>query len=209
VKPVIAVDIDEVLMPHFVDLKNYYNRTYGTKLTMAHNHSRDHDIWGAHSYGEVMVRLEKFFATGALEHSLPFASAAPAIKTLGDTYNLYVITSRPHSLHATTRKWLEDHFADLFTGVYFADYGATSTGSAKVKAAAISELNANFLIDDNPDDLTAAADLGIRGVLFGKYPWNRGYRLPQDTFQAKNWPEVVAFFGKLAQASPPLSQVID
>ncbi|HET7827468.1 MAG TPA: hypothetical protein VFK97_01205, partial [Candidatus Saccharimonadales bacterium] len=62
-KPTIAVDIDEVLAPHFQGLIDWYNAEHNTRLTLEHNHPNDPRPWGTSDYNEAIRRVQKYFDT--------------------------------------------------------------------------------------------------------------------------------------------------
>ncbi|HET9722013.1 MAG TPA: hypothetical protein VFP32_03220, partial [Candidatus Saccharimonadales bacterium] len=65
-KTIIAVDIDDVLVPHAENLITWYNQKYGTKLTLAHNHSQDPKPWGAKTVEEAIKRVHEYIHSDAL-----------------------------------------------------------------------------------------------------------------------------------------------
>jgi uncharacterized HAD superfamily protein len=194
-KPIIAVDIDEVLMPHFQDLINYYNRLYGTRLTLADNHPKDTKGWGTDSREEAIKRVQKFFETDEFKNSQPFEEAMESIKKLAERFTLVIVTSRDGIIEETTRNWLDKHFPQLFhdahfTGLYSLD------GGAKSKAGVAKEIKADYMIDDSFDHISQAAEHGIKGLLFGEYPWNNYQELPNNVVRVKDWHEVLEYFNE-------------
>src|SRR5579872_2112511 len=93
-KPTIAVDIDEVLMPHFQSLIDWYNGQYGTSLTLAHNHPTDPRPWGTKDISVAVKRVHAFFDTPEFLNSEPYGDSIEVLNKLGKTYELVVITSR-------------------------------------------------------------------------------------------------------------------
>jgi hypothetical protein len=49
-------------------------------------------------------------------------------------------------------------------------------------------------IDDQPKHCVAAADIGIKALLFGEYSWNRTDTLPVGVARVKDWVAVLQYF---------------
>lgn len=192
-KPMIAVDIDEVLTPHFQDLINWYNLQYGTKLTLTDNHPTDTSNWGTETIIEAVKRVQKFFETEAFKNSQPFAEAKNAVKLLSKNYEMVIITSRDTIIEKLTRDWLDHHFPELFRDAHFAAMYSLDN-KARPKAVIAKDIGVEFMIDDSLEHITNAAKLGITGLLFGNYPWNQTDRLPGGVTRVKNWQEVLDYF---------------
>jgi len=192
-KPIIAVDIDEVLMPHFQDLADYYNRLYGTQLTLADNHPKDTKNWGTDSFEVAVRRVQKFFETDEFKNSQPFEEAKEATRLLAEHYTLVVITSRDTLIEEVTRDWLNRHFAELFQDAHFTSL-YNLEGKSTSKAAVSQAIKADYLIDDGFDHILEASRIGVRGLLFGDYPWNGHQELPPGVVRVKDWDAVLAYF---------------
>ena len=192
-KPVIAVDIDEVLLPHFQDLITWYNKKHGTRLTLDHNHPTDPRPWGTDSVPEAVRRVQQFFETPIFKNAQPFADAVAVLKHLSQTYTLVVVSSRDVIIEQSTRKWLDTHFAGLFTDAQFtARYSLE--GKSRSKVAVSQLLRAKYLIDDELTVASEAAKVGIRVLLFGSYPWNQADTLPGGVRRCVDWLAVQEYF---------------
>ena len=189
----IAIDIDEVLLPHFQDVITYYNNMYGTKLTLADNHAGVIANWNAESREEAIRRVQKFFDTDDFKNSKPFEEAKEAVKILSTGYRLIVVTGRDTIVRETTNNWLNQHFKDLFDEVHFTNMYSLD-GNARTKLSVCKNAGVNWLIDDSYDHIAEAASGGIGGILFGEYPWNVNRSLPDNVARAKNWQAVLEHF---------------
>lgn len=192
-KPTIAVDIDEVLMPHFQSLIDWYNPKYGTQLTLGHNHPSDPRPWGTPDYSEAVKRVHGFFDTPNFLNSRPFKEAIGAINTLSKNYKMVVVTGRDTIIEDVTMGWLDKHFGELFAEAHFtARYSLD--GSSRTKTDVCVAAGADYLIEDTIQDATQAAKAGIKAILFGNYPWNKTNKLPEGVIRLKNWQEVLEYF---------------
>jgi uncharacterized HAD superfamily protein len=192
-KPIIAVDIDEVLMPHFQDLADWYNKNYGTKLTLANNHPKNTEGWGTDSFEEAVRRVQKFLVSDTFKKSKPFEEAKDAIRQLAQKYKLVVITSRDDLVRETTHRWLTTHFENLFEETHFTAMYSLK-GGARHKADIAKEMGVDYLIDDSLEHIEKAIEAGITGLLFGDYPWQRKELIPTRAVRVKNWQEVLEYF---------------
>ncbi|OGL36812.1 hypothetical protein A3E49_02105 [Candidatus Saccharibacteria bacterium RIFCSPHIGHO2_12_FULL_49_19] len=192
-KKTIAVDIDEVLMPHFQDLIDWYNKQYGTELTALDNHPTDPRPWGTDSFEEAIRRVHRFFDTQTFKNSMPFSEAKQAVLELSRNYKMIVITARDTILERATKDWLDEHFKELFTATHFtARYNLE--GEIQTKASVALANKTDYLIDDALDHCEDAAKVGIKALLFGEYPWNQSDKLPKGVVRVKNWQEVLDYF---------------
>ncbi|HSW78446.1 MAG TPA: hypothetical protein VLF88_00290 [Candidatus Babeliales bacterium] len=197
-KPIIAVDIDEVLTPHFQDLIDWYNKQYGTRLTLANNHPKTPEGWGTESIEEAVKRVQEFFDTEQFRQSEPFNEAKNAAKQLSQKYDLVIITARDTIVEKITRDWISKHFPELFSDVHFAAMYSLDN-RAKPKSEIAKMIGVDYLIDDSLEHITSSAAEGIKGLLFGEYPWNQVGELPEGVTRVKDWPEILEYFDGQAQ----------
>lgn len=192
-KPIIAVDIDEVLTPHFQDLIYWYNNQYGTKLTLANNHPKTVEGWGTNTIEEAVKRVHKFFETESFKNSQPFEEAVSATKRISEHYEMVIVTSRDTLVEQITREWLNDYFPKLFQEVHFTAFYSLN-GKARSKASVAKDAGVSYMIDDSLDHIIAAAEMGIKGLLFGNYPWNQAETLPIGVARVKDWQGILEYF---------------
>jgi 5'(3')-deoxyribonucleotidase len=189
-KPVIAVDIDEVLSPLHDLVFAHHNEVYGTNFPL-------HDTGGSYfidkytgePYEVTMEKLKKFIDTEAFQNLEPLDGAVEAIKKVASKYDIIVITSRQDFYFEITHKWLEQHFPQTFKSVHFTEYGAADVKISKSDLCL--KLGARYLIDDNLEFTLQAAAAGIKVLLFGDYPWNQANELPGGVIRVKDWNEVL------------------
>lgn len=196
-KPVVAVDIDDVLVPHFVPLIAWYNQEYGTKLTAA-DHSpvgtpEELQAWKAASYQQAVRQVHRFFDTSTFLQAEPLPGAAEVLQRLRERYELVVVTSRDTIIETQTRDWLEKYFAGLFADVHFtARYSLEGKSRSKIEVC--QSVAAAYLIDDILSSTLQAAEAGMAGVLFGRYAWNRTDQLPRGITRCQDWRAVEEYF---------------
>lgn len=192
-KSVIAVDIDEVLLPLYPLLFRWYNREYGTRLTLADNESKDLALWGTQTEEEAIRRVHRFFDTAIFRNAQPFREAKHAIRHLSERFTIVAITARDTLIEEVTREWLDEHFSELIHEAHFtAKYSLE--GGARKKIDVCREVGATHLVDDNLQNCLEVAESGLQAVLFGEYPWNVAPSLPKRVIRCKEWAEVVEYF---------------
>jgi len=192
-KLVIAVDIDDVLTPHFQGLIDWYNHKYGTKLTLAHNHPTDPSPWGTDDITTAGKRVHAYLDTQEFLSSQPHEEAIRALRSLSNRYILVTITARDTIIEKVTRDWLNEHFKELIRDAHFTA-GYSLEGKLKSKAVIGLAINAQYLIDDSLAHCKEAAKAGIKALLYGDYPWNQAKELPEGVTRVKNWQEVLEYF---------------
>lgn len=192
-KPIIAIDIDEVLTPHFQDLIDWYNRKYKTKLTLKHNHPTDPRPWGTDDINVAIRRVHGYYETPQFLNSQPYEEAIRALRHLSRDYSLVVITARDTIIEKVTRDWLDEHFGELISEAHFtARYSLM--GKVRTKVSVCLEIGAEYLIDDGLENVIEASAAGIKVLLYGDYPWNETKELPPNVTRVKDWQEVLEYF---------------
>lgn len=192
-KPVIAVDIDDVLVPHVQDLIAWHNREYGTKMNIGDYRSQDPSDWGAETIQIAIKRVQRFFDTPDFLESTPLKQAYEVLSALSTSYDLIIITARDNIIEDVTRDWLNRHFVEIFKEVHFTAR-FNLNGDKKSKADIALNAKATYLIDDSLENILGTAEVGLKFLLFGDYPWNRSEELPKGVTRVKNWQEVLEYF---------------
>jgi 5'(3')-deoxyribonucleotidase len=192
-KPILAVDIDEVLVPHFQDLIDWYNNEYGTRLTLADNHPKSTENWGTDSVEEAVRRVHRFYETDNFKLALPVEEAKASLAKLSRKYDLVVVTARDTLIEQSTRQWLDKHFAELIREAHITPR-YNLEGKNRTKAEVCAEIGAAYLRDDDLGNLVGALKVGTKGVLFGDFPWSPKDKLPDGIAYCADWAGVVEFF---------------
>jgi uncharacterized HAD superfamily protein len=192
-KPIIAVDIDDVLVPHAQKLIDWYNQEYGTKLTLSHHHTKDPKPWGTQSVEEAIRRVRNYVNSGVLFKHQPVTESIEALKKLSEDYGLVIITGRDLIIEAGTRDWIKKHYPGLFESVHFSALYSLE-GKARSKVEICKMTNASYLIDDSLDQALEVPQIGTTVLLFGDYPWNETDKPLPGVVRVANWQEVVEYF---------------
>ena len=148
-KPVLAVDVDEVLYPLVRLFVDYHNNRHGTDATFeqfytyAFEHSLDLPL-ETH-----LERLRAFADDGNFATALPIEESKVAIRQLAETYDLQVVTSRWEEWQEDTLTWLKQHFPGTFSGIHFANSITWKRGVEFEKSAICRRIGAAYFIDDS------------------------------------------------------------
>lgn len=185
-KPILAIDIDEVLFPFTENLAIFHNERYGTSLT-THDFSTFYleQVWGG-TAADAFRKVSEFQQTGAITRLGPIPGAVEGIKALKGHYKLVIVTSRQSTIQKETGSWLERHFPETFAGVHFANYWDPELPKVS-KADVCGAIGAEILIEDHLDYARVCAGRGIRVLLFGDYPWNQADSLPKGIERIEDW----------------------
>lgn len=191
-RPIIVVDIDEVLARHNFALAAWHNSHFGTDHTEGSYHTELWSrIWG--TTPEETERRAALYQTHDIYADLPVLDGAKgALASLSESYDLIVVTVRRKSVLAATHVWLNKHFPDIFKDVRFIHFWDDKVKTTKAEIA--QELGASYLIDDSLKHCTLAAGAGIEALLFGDYTWNKAPSLPKGVTRVNNWQEAVGYF---------------
>jgi len=186
-KPVLAIDIDEVLFPFAAEFRQFCDGRDRVERSLEQLVDYDFDLWA----GSAAESLELVHAFSRLDHRLvaPLDQARETLAELRGQYRLVIVTSRDSEFEARTVAWLEHHLPGLCDDVIMA--GNRHTGrSYRSKLEVCRELGAALLVDDQLHYVQEVARQGVPAVLFGDYPWNQMAELPMGVRRARNWAEV-------------------
>jgi 5'(3')-deoxyribonucleotidase len=196
-KPLIAVDIDDVLAQGTESLRLEVKKRLGINLLPEayavpgdywHYYER---VWEANGVADRVNFTELSLQMVADQsHILPFTNAFEVLTKLSRKYDLIVITARDLSWEPATRAWIAVHFPNIFSDIYFAG----RKDSKKTKGEICAELGASWLIDDNIDHAHTALEQGITVVLFGDYGWHKQRDIHEDVVRCKDWRAVQRYF---------------
>ena len=187
-KPILAVDIDEVLFPFMVTMLDHTNSTYGLSHSIDEVKDFDLKFWNI----SASEAIERVHAVSSMDHrtvtALPYAKSSLVL--LKAQYQIFIVTSRHEEFRARTEEWLAHNFSDLYdklimTGNHY------SGRQFRSKAEVCLELGVSMLVDDQLHYAKESAQLGLPCILFGDYPWNQADNLPDGVVRARDWNEVV------------------
>ena len=185
----IGVDLDDVLADFITPLIKFHNQTYGTKLTKDEFNSYDFwEVWGG-TREEAIQKVYNFHNTPFFTNIKPTPSSIEAIDTLKKDNELVIITSRQNSVIKPTREWVNQHFPNCFSEIYFTNHYSL-TGQQIKKSTICSTLSVGILVEDS---LVYALDClsKEREVILIDQPWNQQEILPKGISRVKSWEEVV------------------
>ncbi len=199
-KKTIAFDIDDVLAANAEGFAKFSNKRWGTNLTPDDYSEHWTKMWGvdhteAAQRREVIIR-EKVFTSYQF-----FNEAKPVLKRLKNNYKLVVVSSRSNEVRKDTLDWIKAEYNDIFAEIHFAKMWDNPKLSElqklkMTKAEICQEVDADYLVDDQPKHCIAVAQAGIKTVLFGNYRWNRNAKLTKNMVRAKDWLEVEKYFNE-------------
>ena len=191
-KPVLAVDIDDTMVTSEAALAAYHNHLFPEMPSVLGGfYEFDFENADPGYRKKITEEITKLLKSDEFYKLQPEPGSQSAIKKLGQKYHLVLITARPSFMQKRTVEWIEQHFEGRFQESRFV--GADVWGHVNLRATkkdALKELQASIFIEDSLKHVTDAAKLGIRGVLFGDYTWNRTDDLPKGVVRAKDWAEV-------------------
>lgn len=189
-KLIVAVDVDDVLVPHETLLVKEFRRYFDE------HYSRDsmHGATASLSEGQkqqVKEIMNRFLTSEEFRSIEPIEGAVQIMGQLDGYYKLVIVTARPKVIHEITKEWLHRHFPAIFNDIHFVNEGH---GWGEVRGVSKREvcqqIGARYLIDDSLLHIQEAAECGVNGLLFGDYSWNQAGELPQNTIRVKDWTEV-------------------
>ncbi len=196
-KPIIVIDVDDVLANSTDSLRLAVNEKYQADLQPEHYavpgefHKYYERVWVEHGIADRVSKdeLNQQMMTDQ-SHVQPHADVVRILAGLSKSYELVVVTARNPAWEAATQAWLDSNFPGVFTRIVFG--GRRDDPAGKTKGDWCVEIGAEWLIDDNVVHCMSAADRGVIAILFGTYGWHTD--VPDSLTRCKNWQAVKEFF---------------
>lgn len=197
-KPVIAVDVDDVLADSAAAFVAFSNQRWGTNLTVDDYQDHWGDMWQL-DHEATEARAQVWRTAGLIRQYAHKEAAADVLRQLQPDYRLIITTARPKIMEADTLAWLDEHYNGLFEDVHFANFFGSNDYLAyhRTKGEMYRQLGANYVIDDQLKHCLSAAEIGLGAVIFGDYAWNRTDQPTPGVVRCLNWPAVQEYFNGL------------
>ena len=203
-RPVIAVDVDEVLANNAKGFTDFSNQRWGTTLVPTDYTEDWVKMWQIDG-AEADMRAETFFKSNAMLYYDHDPTALEVLQKLRQSYDLIIVTARRLETKGDTLLWIRERFPGIFIDdkIFFAGFWDktkvdSTAAHAKNKGELLKELGADYLIDDQLKHCIGAGEQGIPAVLFGNYPWNKADALPSSVTRVDGWSEVLEYFNARA-----------
>lgn len=195
-KPIIAIDIDDVLAANAAGFVKYSNERWGTHLTVEDYDEHWGKIWQV-DHAEVERRALELHESGIFAEYNHYEEALDVLQRLKRHYTLLCATSRRLSIKDLTEEWLHKYYPNIFETVHYAgiyDAAIVDASYARTKKDVLLKIGADYLIDDQLKHCFSAAEAGVQAIVFGDYSWNREDSLPENVTRCLNWSDVGAYF---------------
>ena len=196
-RPIIAIDIDDVLSDNAAWFIDYCNKHWGRSLTI--NDYDEHWQKVLQVDDEQLDRMGKeYYGSDYISKYNCIPDSVDALNKLKTDYELLIITSRPNYTRQRTVSWIQNKYPGIFAEdhIIFAGFwDIVSEESIKCTKGELSKkLGAGYIIDDQLKHCIGASEHGVKGILFGNYNWNQASGLPVNVQRAKSWVEVLDYF---------------
>ena len=158
-KPLIAVDIDDVLAFHAKAMVAYSNKTYGTNLTIDDYSEHWSNMWQL-DHAQTRVRADEYHQTDDMLHYDHHQDAKDVLSNLAHAYRLIIVTARRTDVVGITEQWVKRYFGDIFEAIHHAgiwDKKISDGSYTATKADLCVSLGVDYLIDDQSKHCNAAA----------------------------------------------------
>ncbi|KAI8995432.1 hypothetical protein BD414DRAFT_479513 [Trametes punicea] len=182
-RPVIAVDMDDVLCKTNDVVAQWHNETYGTNMTLddfLYYYYWMNPYWGNPT--ETIEKVEQFWKTDSIDKAPPVEGAHDALVKLKDMgYRLVVVTARQTRELDRSLAWLEGNFPGLFdTMICTGQSQETLADEHELvtklsKADVCRKIGAKFIVDDSIENglKCVTTEPKVPVLLFGDYQWNQ------------------------------------
>lgn len=170
VKPVVCLDLDGTLGDYHLGFVEFAERYLGRSLPRNHDGGEFNESLGIEK--EEYRRIKLAYRQGGIKRTLqPFHGARDLVDAIVDAGGeIWYTTTRPYlrvdTVDPDTRFWLQRHGLDRFAGLLFDDE------KYKRVTEIVDAGRIVGILDDLPEQVAAARDLGLPSVLNRTW-WNR------------------------------------
>ncbi len=184
-KPVLGLDLDDVLMDFNRSLADWHNAHHGTSYCREDIVSYQlSELWGT-TRDESVRRICEFYHSP--EHAVArcMSGAEFVLPELEEQYEVVVISARPERARGETLAWLEGHFPTLVDKLHLTN--RFDMGPELLKSEICKRLGVETFVDDAPMHHEDVSRVVTTSLLF-EAPWNREYALglPQNQ-RVRSW----------------------
>ena len=194
-KPIIAVDIDDVIAANAHAFVEYSNQKYGTHLTIDDYQDHWGEMWKV-NHDETERRAVEYHESAHIATYSIIEGANETLRRLKKRFKIVVLTTRRNSINQLTKEWIDKYYPTIFDEVIFSGFfdSPTKESITLTKGELVRDIGADYIIDDQIKHVQSAAKIGIKGLLFGNYAWNKTDVLPENVTRVRNWEEVLKYF---------------
>lgn len=195
-KPIIAIDIDDVLADYAAGFVAFSNQRWGTNLTIDDYDEHWGNVWKV-DLEEIQRRAATIHDERLVRTLTHRSEAVPVLEHLSQSFDLIVVTSRRIQNKDDTLAWLRLHYPmiSLETVTFSGFFDTIREGSIhQTKGDIISSLGAQYMIDDQLKHCLSAAKYEVDALLFGDYAWNQMASLPPGVTRVHDWAKVKEYF---------------
>jgi uncharacterized HAD superfamily protein len=172
----IAIDIDSTLHHYWDQLEEIAQRRFGVSIPYA-----DQVVWDIDRLRPEQLRaaVRESHSEARILAGEPYPGAVEAVKSWHDSGHFIHITShRAGEAHGPTEQWLDA------IGLPYDELYCSYDKVTRCEAIGI-----DLLIDDSPENLRRAIDVGIAAATI-LHPWNRELVAEEDIVAAEDWPSL-------------------
>ncbi|PCH33341.1 hypothetical protein WOLCODRAFT_135069 [Wolfiporia cocos MD-104 SS10] len=182
-KPIICIDLDDVLSQTNGVVADWHNAAYGTNMTLDdfyYYYYWRNPYWGTPN--ETFRKVEEFYKTPRLYEAPPIEGALEGLKALKEMgFRLVLVTARQIRELPQTEEWMDKHYSGIFEQIICTGMSQETLADDKAmltklsKADVCKKLGAKLMIDDSIENALkcARAEPPIPILLFGDYQWNK------------------------------------
>lgn len=185
----IGIDIDQVLADTLETYLKFHNQKHNSNFKIEDCYSLNWwDVFGI-SEEQFVKDYDEFCETGVAQNIKPVKGSQEAIKMLRSKHDLIAITARPKSIAKNTKEWINKHYPEIFSEIYFTR-DKTLGDESMPKYQVCHNIGANILVDDSLEYAEDCALNNIKVYLFD-WPWNQKEILPESIVRVRHWNELI------------------
>lgn len=174
---IIGIDCDEVLSSTLEELIKFPEFN-GAKWESFYSYNPLAAPWFHMDGLELLMIFLKLFQSDHFWDIKPVPGALQQLKKLKEAWHeLVIITWRPEMVAERTKKWVEEHYPNLFSDFLFA---STHTENQKTKAELCEERGIQLVIEDDPFFVSDLSEKGVPCILLD-YPRNQDFDLEKHS----------------------------
>ena len=188
-KPVLVVDIDDVLAEFVNSLNKFHNDFFDTDFKLQdYIHYDLENIWGG-TKQDSLNKLFSFYDSKNFDDLNPVKDAFNALKELFKKFKIIAITGRPYKIKEKTENFIKKNFGNLIDEILFTNHILKQTVNMDKSSVCLSK-GVRFIVEDHLGISNKCAEKGIKVFLINK-SWNQGPLINENVQRVKDWNEIL------------------
>ncbi|MFA5651783.1 MAG: hypothetical protein WC933_00235 [Candidatus Paceibacterota bacterium] len=191
----IGIDLDDTISQSMQQVIRFHNDIHHTNFNV--KDIKHFNIWEilGQTREDRVKEVHEFHRSDYAKEAKPLPYSQEVLKKLKKNNELFIITARAYDIKKETEDWINKHFPNIFSGIYFTSQFAKDKTQTITKKKVCDDLDIDIFIEDDINNILECIGSNRKAFLID-YPWNQTDKLPPNVIRVKSWKEIDIIIGK-------------